>query len=553
MAWWAGQPVYGSNPTSRWIRENFEYLKTYTDYILNSGVTTADLAAVHAAPPTLAAVVNITVNTVLGNTDVGLGGGYNISAGITLTVNGAFSAPATRIFFGAGTVVFNAGSVREVYPEWWATNTTPGTTDMTAAINAAIASITGGIVFFHAVEYAVTSTVRSTVAQPPIILQGASCYPASLGTRIKWIGGNNDSIVELSSFMNLRDMYIYNGNSATGIIGVDMLGSGIQPKTTNLLNNVAVKGCAIGFAYNWAYYTTNFNCSVSYCTTGFDLRTEANNVDFYGCRITTCDVGISGFNSTGTSQVLYSGGSIEACTVYGIKCSSFCQGWVFHNTYFESNHQHLINGYTTIYEAHLNHEGKDGGIAGVNPAFDIAGAMDVTLSIASMSNDVTRLFILSGLAAAYAPDSVKIDAKYHKAAVAASIFESPFLRDGYITNDSFTLIETPWYDASGPISELLITIGERWKADRKKLVLAYMVVDTIVVVAGTFTVTFGESGGYNHVNSTWNTDRAVGVHALTLIPTVPGVAETIAPGSYSYRVTGTDETSGRYKVVIVLI
>lgn len=42
-AWWAGQPVYGSNAVSKYVRENLEYLKTYTDLLANAGVSLADL------------------------------------------------------------------------------------------------------------------------------------------------------------------------------------------------------------------------------------------------------------------------------------------------------------------------------------------------------------------------------------------------------------------------------------------------------------------------------------------------------------------------------
>jgi hypothetical protein len=158
MAWWTGQPVYGSNPVSKFIRENFAYLKTYVDYIVNSGVTTADLAAVHATPPTLASVVNITVNTAIGATDVGLGGGYNISGGITLTINGAFSAPLTQIFFGAGTVVFSPGSVDDVYPQWFGAVGDAITND-SAAIQKAINSLPPyGRVNGLGLTYNVTST-----------------------------------------------------------------------------------------------------------------------------------------------------------------------------------------------------------------------------------------------------------------------------------------------------------------------------------------------------------------------------------------------------------
>ena len=57
----------------------------------------------------------------------------------TLTINGSLDAGPYQIFSctGTGKVVFGAGAVKEIYPEWWATNTSPGTTDMTTAIQAA--------------------------------------------------------------------------------------------------------------------------------------------------------------------------------------------------------------------------------------------------------------------------------------------------------------------------------------------------------------------------------------------------------------------------------
>ena len=66
------------------------------------------------------------------------GGSLNISAGKTVTINGHVDAGLYQIFEGAGTVVFGAGVVKEVCPEWWGNNTTPGTTDMTAEIQAAV-------------------------------------------------------------------------------------------------------------------------------------------------------------------------------------------------------------------------------------------------------------------------------------------------------------------------------------------------------------------------------------------------------------------------------
>ena len=63
----------------------------------------------------------------------------------TLTINGSLDAGPYQIFSctGTGKVVFGAGSVKEIYPEWWASNTIPGTTDMTLAIKAASVAASG--------------------------------------------------------------------------------------------------------------------------------------------------------------------------------------------------------------------------------------------------------------------------------------------------------------------------------------------------------------------------------------------------------------------------
>jgi|GEM_PF-2330185 len=71
-------------------------------------------------------------------------GGVQIVTGQTFTAQGPLIAPAKQIFFnalsGQGAVV--AGGA--VSPDWWASNSAPGTTDMTVAINAADASVCSG-------------------------------------------------------------------------------------------------------------------------------------------------------------------------------------------------------------------------------------------------------------------------------------------------------------------------------------------------------------------------------------------------------------------------
>jgi len=64
------------------------------------------------------------------------GGTLNISDTKTVTINGHVEAGLYHIFEGAGSVSFGAGSVKEVYPEWWgaiADNSTDNVTALTSA------------------------------------------------------------------------------------------------------------------------------------------------------------------------------------------------------------------------------------------------------------------------------------------------------------------------------------------------------------------------------------------------------------------------------------
>jgi len=47
------------------------------------------------------------------------GGRFNINSGKTLRFVGVFNAGPHQVFEGSGTVTFDSGAVRTVYPEWW--------------------------------------------------------------------------------------------------------------------------------------------------------------------------------------------------------------------------------------------------------------------------------------------------------------------------------------------------------------------------------------------------------------------------------------------------
>jgi len=74
------------------------------------------------------------------------GGSFTKASTHTLTISGSFENPSNgKCFFGfdAGDVTFAGSTIREVYPKWWVTNTTPGTTDASVALKSAVASVTG--------------------------------------------------------------------------------------------------------------------------------------------------------------------------------------------------------------------------------------------------------------------------------------------------------------------------------------------------------------------------------------------------------------------------
>jgi hypothetical protein len=95
----------------------------------------------------------------------------------SLVINGAFNAGLRKVFTdsnaGYDGVVFGAGTVKGVCPEWWTVNTTPGTTDMAAAFQSAINSITstGGIVSLSSTHYAIDTKI--TIITSAITIKGA--------------------------------------------------------------------------------------------------------------------------------------------------------------------------------------------------------------------------------------------------------------------------------------------------------------------------------------------------------------------------------------------
>lgn len=116
-----------------------------SDYTSDLSATIAAIGSTDATlfvddSQTVAADLTVPANINLQPMKSGL---ITISSTKTLTINGPFSAGLYQCFYGAGSVAFANGSVAEVYPDWWADNATPGTTDLSAAVQAAITAVQG--------------------------------------------------------------------------------------------------------------------------------------------------------------------------------------------------------------------------------------------------------------------------------------------------------------------------------------------------------------------------------------------------------------------------
>jgi len=149
------------------IKGNFLDIVTKGPWIDVRAYATLALAntAAYSAGKTLLITQNctLTASTTLTASIMRIpGGSFTKASTYTLAFSGKFVNPDNGqafIGFDPGDVTFGAGAVKEVYPEWWGNNTTPGTTDMTVEIQNAIDSLTKGIISLQNTIYLISSTI----------------------------------------------------------------------------------------------------------------------------------------------------------------------------------------------------------------------------------------------------------------------------------------------------------------------------------------------------------------------------------------------------------
>lgn len=238
----------------------------------------------------------------------------------TLTLNGGLEAGLYQIFSctGTGKVLFGTGTVKAVYPEWWATNATPGTTDMLGAINAALTSQSGSsIVMLQHSTYGVSGTLTLSSYKQ---LQGAGLDK----TIIKWIGAASGTVIKFNDspyaqFVKIMNLSVHGNSSAA--VGLDLSGCSLSTFEKVIAKSFTDTGWLLNASANGTkfdtpcIYNTLRECEV-YNTTGvgnygFRLMNEANSNHLYSCLSSGPNVGyaidssVGVANATSTNNVLF--------------------------------------------------------------------------------------------------------------------------------------------------------------------------------------------------------------------------------------------------------
>jgi len=233
------------------------------------------------------------------------GGGFDVAEGVTLTIRGPVQAPLARIFYGAGKVVFERGSVDRVYPQWWGARPGDGVED-TAAIQSAIDSLYpqpppkgeprgGGVVFLPPGRYDIASRL---VFRSGLTLEGvphqswiyairpvaAMLQRPDLTPPPDDIHFNRATRVDGVRVANLA----FDGGSRDSAVGLDLTNTNYV-----VLENVSVIHCKTGILLaQLGMYNTFINVAVGICDVGMEWNIGTMNNNMFGCRFGGVRIGM---------------------------------------------------------------------------------------------------------------------------------------------------------------------------------------------------------------------------------------------------------------------
>lgn len=454
-----------------------------------------------------------------------------------------------------------------VTPEMFGPNTTPGTTDMTAEIQAAIdyaysnsnkyeVRLSGSI-------YAVSTTLNTYSATN---ITGVSNYETSQGTRIKWIGGNNDSIVALYDYNVISNIFIYNGNASTGIIGVDCIGAaGANRRSSHLtMKNVSVKSCAVGMSMKYMWYNSIEQFSATYCTTGIYIDTAVNNTVFTACHTSNTTNGIVSVTGGYSLQIAFNSCSFESSSADAIDSTDPVE-WYFNNCYFELNSTYCAK-LTSPKGVTFKRCFVTNCLKGINVIGNHGLEVD-SCTFNLSGTDKINGFTFSG---DFADEAI-----WKKNRLVISNITTTSATVGYLTSaierypelvteglfdfnkSNITILETGLLDASTTQTECIIPYLSKRGIAHKRMSLALLEVYDPIVTTG-FRVRFGYSGNYDqYINNLYSSDVSAGIHILPnvtpgLSPILPTALYTPGAGNIDRINNVTTGATGTYKMIFIL-
>ena len=179
----------------------------------------------------------------------GENGLISVASGKTLTINSPFNAERKQFFTGSGTVKFARNAVVEVCPEWWTTNTSPGTTAMNTAVDSAVKSILD---------------VGGTIRMDTYLLTGALSYSHNYDITFRGNGWNNTVITHSGnnacfSFQRTGSLIfariMFDGVRIVGNSGASAIFAEYKDSVGSGAHNCYISGYSAGSAFQLKNYT----------------------------------------------------------------------------------------------------------------------------------------------------------------------------------------------------------------------------------------------------------------------------------------------------------
>lgn len=511
-----------------------------------AGATVRTTDNIHG--PEEAGVAGVITTNLANTTDVALG---DALIGVKQPFTGAV-ATTQHEFNGRTINVFDFMSAAQKADISSFTGSISCETAINSASAAAVA-LNAGLVEFPAGKYRIEGTITLGTGENPIKWRGDGNYETTKGTVIAWYGGNATSAVKVPGYGSIEDMFIVNSNSATTVIGVDLVGVSAGDNRANAhLKNTTAKSFSVGFALDYAWNIDLQFCWALYNTIGYDLRTEANAITFTGCVANNNATGITDANGSGARGVLWSGGAIQSNTVAGIVLdpAKVSNSWVFDGVYFEGNYRTAV--LAEHVEMNMPFINGDGG-GGARPPIQIAASRGVRIVDAYPSASITQLFECTGADAAYVGNSIYVTSSFGRVGVQQAVYANAnILGLGWLDSACYQTIETEWINASAAFLKPISFPSQAFNLRERKLIRCTMVVMTqIVVIAPDFTVGTGRLAGYVDIATrAFTSNVAAGAYDIPLVGGAPGAW---ASNTYNYWASGTAETSGMYKLIFTFI